>query len=365
MAAPVRTENIQTTIAALNNEFAGRRGSDGYDESKTIHIHRRNRAFVWDINMQKACLDSMLKGYYIPPIICSSRIINSVERREVMEGGNRITTFRRILTNQIRILTDEERNIISAHPITLVVMRGLSNAQQREMFRRLNKSVKVTHGQLYSMSEDDSPLVREALALLNDTNHPLRARITTTFFDTVNKDNDGKKELENAIALVSGCLHGVYHITSSFDRQEDYVNSQEIPDRNVVVTTLGLLLDVFRMADEQVQLTDGRRLRGQWSVGKYLGAILYDILTNNADVRAVQQKWANYLAHVRRGSVNAEEAIDIPGANNITPDRLKRKSFKVEIFLRENRLATTEEIRAVKHNEDEASDEGDVEEDEA
>jgi hypothetical protein len=133
----------------------------------------------------------------------------------------------------------------------------------------------------------------------------------------------------------------------------------------MVVTTLGLLLDVFRLADEQVQLTDGRRLRGQWSVGKYLGAILYDILTNNADVRAVQQKWANYLAHVRRGTINAEEAIDIPGANNITPDRLKRKSFKVEIFLRENRLATTEEIRAVKHNEDEASDEGDVEEDEA
>jgi hypothetical protein len=282
-----------------------------------------------------------------------------------MEGGNRITTFRRILTNQIRILTDEERNIVSAHPITLVVMRGLSNAQQREMFRRLNKSVKVTHGQLYSMSEDDSPLVREALALLNDPNHPLRARITTTFFDTVDKDNDGKKNLENAIALVSGCLHGVCHITSSFDRQEEYVNSQEIPDRTVVVTTLGLVLDVFRLADEQVPLTDGRRLRGQWSVGKYLGAILYDILTNNADVRAVQQKWANYLARVRRDIAGAEEAIDISGAHNTTADRLKRKSFKVDIFMRENRLATKEEIAAVKHNEDEASDEGDVEEDEA
>jgi HK97 family phage prohead protease len=114
MSSQIRIENIQTTIASLNNDFSGRNGSHDYDEKKPIHIHRRNRAFVWNAQMQESCLDSILKGYYIPPIICSSQIKQVgangyIERREVMEGGNRITTFRRILNGNVRELTEEER----------------------------------------------------------------------------------------------------------------------------------------------------------------------------------------------------------------------------------------------------------------
>ena len=105
----IRTENIQTTISALNDDFSGRTGSLDYNEQKSVHIHRRNRAYVWNQQMQESLLDSILKGYYVPPIICCSRIISNIERREVMEGGNRITTFRRILQNEVRELTPEER----------------------------------------------------------------------------------------------------------------------------------------------------------------------------------------------------------------------------------------------------------------
>jgi 3-dehydroquinate dehydratase len=363
MSVSLRTENIQTTIHALNMDFAGRRDMDGYDESKIIHIHRRNRAYVWNQEMQISCLDSILKGYYIPPIICCSRIVNGVERREVMEGGNRITTFRRILNNLVRMLTEAERDRVRSHPITLVVMRGLTNIQQREMFRRLNKNVKVSDGQLYAMSEEDSPLVREAISFLNDDDYPLRARITACFFDTKDKDNDGKKDLENAVALISGALNGVNYITKSFGRQEEMVESQEPVDRNWIVTTLGLLLDVFRMADEQSPLTDKRKLKAQWSVGKYLGAILYDLLTNTGNVLIMQQKWAAYLVSVRRGNMVAEEAIEIAGAQNLNPDKLKRKSYKVDVFLREKRLASETELKEIKHSEevDEESDDGEVE----
>ena len=349
MAVSLRTESLQTTIHALNMDFAGRRDMDGYDESKIIHIHRRNRAYVWNQDMQKSCLDSILKGYYIPPIICCSRIVNGVEHREVMEGGNRITTFRRILNDLVQTLSEPEKDKIRSHPITLVVMRGLTNNQQREMFRRLNKNVKVSDGQLYAMSEEDSPLVREALSFLNDDDYPLRARITSTFFDTKDKDNDGKKDLENAVALISGALNGVNYITKSFSRQELKIEMQDPVDRTSIVTTLNLILDIFLMADQVLPLTDKRKLKAQWSVGKYLGAMLYDILTNRNNIHIIQQKWAAYLVSVRRSSPLAEEAIEIAGAQNLNPDKLKRKCYKVDVYLRYKRLATETELKDIKH----------------
>lgn len=355
MSSKIRTENIQTTIASINNDFSGRNGSPDYDENKPIHIHRRNRAFVWNAQMQESCLDSILKGYYIPPIICSSQIKpvgtgGYTERREVMEGGNRITTFRRILNENVRKLTDEERRTIESHPITLVVMRNLTSKQTREMFRRLNRNVRVSDGQLYSMSEDDSPLVREALALLNEPDYPLRTQITEYFFDTQNRDSESKPNLENAVALVSGAIYGEEFITRSYSRQEEHIENQEPINRTAVVLILGQVFDVFRQANLIVNLTDGRKKKAQWTVGRYLGAILYDILNNLGSIPQIQQKWATYIAKVRNDEPNANEAISVPGAQNMNVDRLKRISKKIEVYINTGRILTKEELDAIFHH---------------
>ena len=370
MSVSIRTENIQTTVSALNGDFSGRRGSLDYDERKPIHIHRRNRAEVWSHNHRVGFKDSILKGYYIPPIICCSRIVvtptgDHVERREVMDGGNRITAFRRILNDEVGVLTPEDRRVIEAHPITIVVMRNLTNSQTREMFRRLNKNIKVSDGQLYSMSEEDSPLVREALSLLDDDDYPLRNSITDYFFDTRNRDSDGKVDLANAVALISGALHGPPFITKAFTRQEEHVESQNVIDRKRIITILGHVFDVFRQANEIKSLTDGRKKKAQWPVGKYLGVILYDILMNLGSIPQVQKKWATYIGKVRNETENATEAIHIPSAQNISADKLKRMSMKVEIYLSENRIMTKEELNQVRHPVPTDSDSENGDEDES
>ena len=358
----VRTNNIQTTLGDLDADFAGRVDSREYSSQKKIHIHRRNRAFVWKTGMQQNFVDSVLKRYYVPPIICCERVVDGREILEVMEGGNRITTARKVLLGQVtkpngEELTEAEMERVRSYPITLVVMRGLTSRDQRLMFGRLNKSVKVTDGHLYAMSEDDSPLVKEALALLNDPDYPLRARITTTFFDTMEADNAGKKHLENAVALVSGILNGVRHITASFDRQEAMVEDQRPIDRAAIVERLTQILDVFRLADTHTPLADRRKMKGQWSVGKYLGAILYELITSTrAETETVQMKWVNYLVRVRDGVPLAEQAIEISGAQNITPDKLKRICHKVGVFMREDRLATDAEVMEIRHADLDSSD---------
>ena len=359
----VSTENIQTTVSQLNREFAGRLNHDGYKPDNLIHIHRRNRAFVWNKQMQEKMLDSILKGYYVPPIISVQYVINNRVRREVMEGGNRITTFRMILTDKVRVLTPEERSRVESHPITLVVLQNLSSAEQREMFRRLNKNVKVSDGQLDAMSEDDSPLVKEAMAFLNDDDYPLRELITTHFFDTRNADNDGKKHLENAIALISGALYGRHSITRSFSHQEDNVNSQEAIPRARIVDTLRPVFDIFTRANEIESLTNKTKLRGQWSVGKWIGVMLYDVLANPSEIGAVQEKWVRYLVRVRRNKAGAEDATKLSGAQNLTATRYKRISTKVDIYLRDKRIAADEELNDIS-DPIAAAPESDVEEEE-
>jgi hypothetical protein len=373
MNAPLlRTENIQTTIGAINNDFAGRKECADYDPTKLIHIHRRNRAFVWKPEMQKKLFDSIMKGYYIPPIICSSNIENGVEKRYVMEGGNRITTFRNLLnTNKVKKLTDEERSKVDRYPITIVVMRNLTSKQQREMFRRLNKSIRVSDGQLFAMSEDDSPLVQEAIAFLEDDKYPLRDLMVSHFGELKGKDTDAKGNLANAVALISGAIYGPKFITTAFNIQEEKIELIAPVNRASITTMLGNVFEVFNMADQKITISS-RQKKGQFTVGRYLGAILYDLHTNPGMSQKVQQKWCNYLIKVREGVPGAEEVVNPRGAQNLNPDKLKRISEAVRIFIEENRIASREELKQCKHSkvdvnssdDDSEEDNSDVEEEE-
>lgn len=346
----LRTENIQTTISQLISDFAGRKDTNDYDSSKLIHIHRRNRPFVWSIAMQQKLLDSLLKGYYVPPIICSSEVINGTEHRFVMEGGNRITTFKKILTNQIRELTIDELRKIESYPITIVVMRNLNVQQQREMFRRLNKNIKVTDGQLYAMSEDDSPLVKEAIALLNEDKYPLREIITTHFGDMKEKDTNSRGLLANAVALVSGAIHGPKYITKSYNTQEPKIECQQPINRQMLIAILSNVFEVFSMADQIVPVVANRFVKqGNFNVGKYIGCIIYDLHINPGKTQNVLKKWVTYLVKVRNNEPYANEAINISGAQNLTCDKLKRISEKVHIYITQNRIALKDELTTYRH----------------
>lgn len=343
-------QNIQMTVSMLNRDFAGRRTMPDYDETKPVHIHRRNRAFVWKIDDELRLLDSMLKGYYVPPIICSHSITNGREQMQVMEGGNRITAFRRILNGEVRELTPAERSLVESFPITLVVIRNMTPKQQREMFRRLNKNVKVTEGQLFAMSEEDSPLVREAVAFLEADDHPLRQSITELFYDTRSSDNDGKTALANAVALVSGAVNGPAYITKSFNHQELKVEDQAPVSRAAVVSMLNRVFEPFRMANVRCPLEDRRKTKSQLTVGRLPGVILYDLHMAPDAQQQVLEKWSEFIVRCRRGESAATQILSMRvwGAN-MNPDRHKRISALVDIYLRDNRVATVEELNAFHH----------------
>lgn len=341
-------DSYSIPVRDLVAQFGGRTTDVGYDASKLYQIHRRNRVYAWKKEMQDALKDTILQDLLIPQIVCHVRYATdglgeSPERRDVMDGGNRITTLKYLWESE---LTEEERMKIGNFQITVVVMRNLSPKKQRILFRRLNKSVKVSDGQLYAMSED-STLVQEALALLNHADYPIRDTITRHFGDT-RFDNSSRDLLANAVALISGAIYHVRYLTKSFNEQEHWIELNETISRDVLIHALRPLFHILDKVDDQQPLTHKKKLRAQFTIGK-LGPIMYDYLTS--DVATVEKKWVRYLVIARRDKV-AEEVLKMSGGQNMNATRHKRICAKVDIYLRENRNAAKEEVAHLHHDSD-------------
>lgn len=364
----------QTTFGALLDSFTGRKDDPEYEARKTMkyRIHRRNRAYVWKKDKRVLLLDSARRKFYIPAITVNECVVvdsDGVPRivHQIMDGGNRITTARLIDTDRVGFpVTVEDKDCIRATPIIVVVLHNLTSAQQREMFRRLNNPTKVSAGQLYAMSEEDAPLVREAVALISDAHYPERDRLDKHFptiartdaVSGVRRDSEGRTTLANAVGLVAGLVYGVQNITTSFDRQEDVLLTDI--DRSRYLPTLRMILDIFDEVDNALPDFDKRKRCQQWGLGFVLGAMLYDIKSATLSNKDIALKWKNYLVRVRAKTPNAEDAITgIGGANNLNPTRLLRISRRVDVFLAEDRLLSKEELKQINH----VGESGDVVED--
>ena len=121
------------------------------------------------------------------------------------------------------------------------------------------------------------------------------------------------------------------------------------------------IITIFEQADKIEPLHDSRKRRAQWNVGKLLGAMLYDYHMSESD--SICQKWATYMAMVRRHEIGAEEAVKMAGAQNLTATRYKRICVKVDIYVRERRLASDLELANHHHHSEAEMEETDEDED--
>ena len=350
MSALIRTETITFTVGYLVDNFTGRRDWKDYDPTKVYHIHKRNRAYVWTQKMVEKLFDTIMKGYFILPLVCHSIINNGKETREIMDGGNRLTAFAEILLhNKVGVLTQEEIIHVRSFPITIVVMYNLTSHQVREQFRRLSAGKQATPGQLYQMSQDDSPLIQEAIAFMKDINYPLRERCIKIFTDFFTKeDTDAGSRLANIIGIISGAVNGVRFISTSFDKQEERVENNGHFNRELLCERFNIVLQIFEKVDKEFPLARKNEKKEQFTLGNLIGPILYDI-HECQDHNSVIEKWSKYILQVRERKEKAKEACDVTGAQNLNPDKLAKKSYKVHVFIQEDRIVPEDELKQIKH----------------
>lgn len=258
MSSPVTRQLQQQSVGMINSNFAGRVDTLGYDGSKSFHIHRKNRPFVWSRKTQEWFLDSILRSYDVSSILCSTRIEEGRVKYYLLDGGNRITTLRKILNDEIRPLTPEERMKVEMYTLNVVFLSNMSEKDEREMFRRAANGVKPTDGHLYKMSEIDSHLVQLAVMILEDKTFPHRALMTQVMFDTTptehgdSRDTKAQANLANMVALISGLINGVEYITKSFDRQYRWVDANTPINKDILFRKIHDILSIFKEADSHV-----------------------------------------------------------------------------------------------------------------
>lgn len=332
------SDNIQISLRALNENFSGRNEPNfpgGYHPERMYCLHPRQRAEVWRHEHRMKLLESILLERYIPPIIVHEVIENNRARRDILDGGNRVSAVRRILSSD---LTPEQRHRVEAYVINVVVLRGLDAAGICEQFRLLNKSVRVTDGHLYYMSREDSALVDYACRLMENEDHPLRSRVVELFSDTVLQDTASRGGLANIVALVAGAQHGSRHITRTFDINIDILHSPLNTD--IIETRLRIAFSAIARANELYPIQDGRIRRGEFNMGKYLGVILHDLDSGRDPVSTVA-KWGSVIARARGGDADALSAVTMKGAQNINARKLGQISFQVD-FLAEYGVPPTD-----------------------
>lgn len=126
-----------------------------WQESGTLHVSPRfQRRAVWKQSAKGFFIDSILRGYPIPPI--HIRIVSDGVRagvREVIDGQQRIRAVFEFVQNKYRIpasvsdswpgmsyhdLTEGEQQVIKLFNFTVYQYREISDAMVLEMFARLN-----------------------------------------------------------------------------------------------------------------------------------------------------------------------------------------------------------------------------------
>ncbi len=301
MSSNVTRQLQQINVGMIHSNFAGRPDTLGYDASKSFHIHRKNRPFVWTFKMMQCLLDSILRSYDVPSILCSTKMEGRQVKHYLLDGGNRITALRKILNDEIRPLTPEERTKIEMYNLNVVFLSNMSEKDEREMFRRAANGVKPTDGHLYKMSEIDSRLVQVAVMILEDSTFQHRALMTQVMFDTTptengeSRDTKSQVNLANMVALISGLMNGPDFITKSFDRQYRWVDADTPIDTDILFRKIHHILSIFKEADSHVTTAQTLNLKGLKKA---------DIMTclDNAGVEYVKNKTKGELIEIAKSS---------------------------------------------------------------
>lgn len=351
---------LTVSLHNLNLHFTGRDVDGfpgGYDPTKRYRLHPRNRAEVWKRHHRQSLLDSILSGRYIPPIIVNRTEVDGRPVYDILDGGNRVSAIRRILEGGEFVLSEEERLTVLSSTIEVKVLDGMDPEEIRILFRLLNRSVRVSHGHLYHMSTEDSPLIQYAYDIMNNVANPLHAQIVGLFTQNALADNASKGTLENLVALCAGAQHGERHLSRSFDVNEPILR---VPvDVELITSRLNTAFEVFRRANAIQPMEDARIKKGNFNVGRYLAGILYDLVPHSTvgapayepapvNTEPIIAKWARIIAAVHANdaaSPIAVAAVTVPGANNINPRKLRKMSKQVAFYLANNRLPNADEMR--------------------
>lgn len=129
-------------------------------------IYQRNN--VWDENMQSYLIDTILRGYTMPPIFIRAIVCNITKKTkyEVLDGQQRLTTIFKYIDDKFKVkrmhnpensevvfsdLSDKKKTVILNFEVSVMDVSDTAETEIYELFARLNSNnIKLNNQEIRS-----------------------------------------------------------------------------------------------------------------------------------------------------------------------------------------------------------------------
>lgn len=302
------------------------------DRSITIPEHQR--PYVWDAKRGSAFIDTIMKNLPTHAIFLYQTIVDGEIKRFLEDGQQRFMTIvhfvngdsttQNVKWNGKRFgdFTVNEQSIVLNYMVTVNLMENIDQTDRIMLFQRLQDGKALTSGQRFSALLD-RPLVKLANSIINnETCHAVWGN---------HRETKSKTVLANAIAIAAGlALPNDNHITTSYEIIGPELFANPVIDVALANHRLQQLIEVYRLADDQVQITATEKKK-QWKVGLYNGYILYTMRQPGRNWEDDKYMWVDYIARVRRDpSALLILQYNAPASRNWTRERWQQGLENIE-----------------------------------
>ena len=278
------------------------------DESIFIPAHQR--AFIWKLRQQENLVDTIMKGYVMPPLIICEVIVNNKRTRSLEDGQQRYTTLKRFYNNEFtynkkyfKDYSPNEKAQFEYYKVHITTYENATEDERTEMFLNFQDGTSLTVGNRFHAALK-TRLVTYATERFLTPGNPLYQRASAVWGEHLQeKDNKGKNFLTNAMAIAGGLAYGVDHITKSYDILGPILNREF--DVAMADKRLDMLLKVYeRVPGPNIYISKEKKIH--WPVGTLTGYILASLINDPSE--EMIGKWVQYILDSRQ---KAKKYVDL------------------------------------------------------
>jgi hypothetical protein len=309
-------QHTHSSIEDYLDQFAGREGMPGYDETKTIRIAEENRDYVWSPTDEKEYIVHVLLGYPISQmVICDNR---------VLDGGNRSTVFWLWRRNMFTVRIGDWEGTYSAMTPDLVarwnraqipttVITNATPEQRANIFEAHNKGKQLSFGEKV-WNRKYCPLAHEACAMVYSRDFPLRDLISAVWRKPNPKPGKRKSELGRAYQLIAGSMFGPQYCSSKFSGPAVPLLMNTTREQ-IDHSNLRTICEAFRTADPDG--TIGAKQKA-WVFKYFAPAAIHDFHTSRDTFDATWARAIPRLYAAPRDVLKQIRDVKTARANNLT-----------------------------------------------
>lgn len=316
MAARMTIQHGHISIEDYLEQFAGREGMDGYDETRLIRIAEENRDYVWTTIDEKEFIVHVLRGYPIAQMVICDRLL--------LDGGNRSTVFLKWRRNGFTVRIGDWEGTYSAMTPELaarwhraqIPTTTITNAtpeQRANIFEAHNKGKQLSFGEKI-WNRKYCPLADEACALVYRRDFQLGDLISEVWRKPGGKKTQRKGELGRAYQIIAGSMFGPQYCSNKFSGPAIPVLMNTTRDQ-IDHTNLRIICEKFRDADPGGRIALKHKA---WVFKYFVPAAIHDFHMNREAFDTTWDIAISRLYAASRDDLKSVRDVKTARANNLT-----------------------------------------------